>query len=151
METSYAQALWQMIQRGTSPKKAVDALHESLLVRGREALMPRIGKAFARIAARDNEQNGITLSIAHAGDERKARQAAKEILSEIKASADDVNVKVDDSLIGGWRLEGREMLVDASWKKHLIDIYGKVTNTQYPDASVGAPTQQASGYNRATQ
>jgi len=108
-----------------APKKAVDALHESLVVRGRQALMPRIAGAFSRIAARDQGRNGIVLSIAHESDERKAMREAKEVLSEMGASASDVSVNVDDSLIGGWRLEGREMLVDASFKKSLLEMYNR--------------------------
>src|SRR3989338_11512522 len=108
METSYAQALWQMIERGMAPTKAVKALHESLVVRGRQALMPRIARAFARIAARDNERNGVVLSVAHVNDEKKAKREAKEVLSEMNVAAGEVKVAVDDSLIGGWRLEGRE-------------------------------------------
>ena len=127
METTYATALWEVIRRGMTLKKAVDALHAALHAHGREALMPRIGKAFARIAARDSERNDITLSIAHAGSERKALREAKAILSQINAKADDITVTVDDSLIGGWRLEGRERLVDASFKKSLLEMYNRST------------------------
>ena len=127
METAYAQALWQLIQRGTAPKKAVEQLHENLQQKGRAALMPRIARAFARIAERDHGKNGITLTVAHEKDERSAKHAVKNTLDELKAAAKDVTVKIDPSLIGGWRLEGRETLVDASWKKSLLLIYNRAT------------------------
>ena len=127
MEATYAQALWQMIERGTTPKKAVDALHKSLVARGRQALMPRIGKAFARLAARDGERSGLVLSVAHEKDERKAMREAKEVLAEMNAPKESIALKVDESLIGGWRLEGSEHLIDASWKKHLLSIYNRAT------------------------
>ncbi len=116
-----------MIQLGMAPKKAVDALHESLVVRGRQALMPRIARAFARISERDEGRNGVTLSIAHEKDERSAKRAAKDVLAGMDVAAGDVSVKVDDSLIGGWRLEGRERLVDATFKKYLVSIYNRAT------------------------
>ena len=127
MENAYAQALWEMVQRGMAPKKAVDSLYENLKERGRQALMPRIVRAFTRIAARDNARNGVVLSVARADDERSAKRAVKDILAEMKLSASDLDVKVDDTLIGGWRLEGRERLMDASWKKHLVSIYNRAT------------------------
>lgn len=128
MEATYAQALWQMIERGATPKRAVEALHESLVARGREALMPRIAKAFARLAARDKERSGLILSVAREKDERKALEEAKEALVQMHTpNQDDIKVVVDESLIGGWRLEGSEHLVDASWKKHLISIYNRAT------------------------
>jgi len=127
METAYAQALWHLLEKGISPKKAVGALHEGLVSRGRQALMPRIARAFARIAARDEKRNGMVLSITREKDERSAKRAVKAILAELEVSPSDVAVKVDTSLIGGWRFEGREMLVDASWKKHLLSIYNRAT------------------------
>ncbi len=126
MEKTYAEVLWQMIQRGTSPKKAVHALHETLTARGRAALMPRIARAFARIAAREGERTGMVLAVAREKDAQRAIRAAKGALASVGVKAADVHVRVDDTLIGGWRLEGREQLVDASWKKHLISIYNRV-------------------------
>ena len=38
-----------------------------------------------------------------------------------------MKVRVDDSLIGGWRLEGRERLIDASYKELLLSIYNRAT------------------------
>jgi F0F1-type ATP synthase delta subunit len=125
MEQAYAQALWEVIRKGTSPKQAVDALREALAARGRTALLPRIARAFARIAARDEEKNGVVLSIARAEDERKAKAAAKDVLAELGVKPAEVVVRTDDSLIGGWRLEGRERLVDASWKTALVSIYNR--------------------------
>jgi F0F1-type ATP synthase delta subunit len=114
-----------MIQRGMAPKKAVQALHESLVARGRDALMPRIGKAFARIAARDSERNGVTLSVAREKDASKSLRAAKKALSEMDVPVKEVTVVLDESLIGGWRLEGRERLHDASFKKSLLEMYNR--------------------------
>jgi F0F1-type ATP synthase delta subunit len=128
MESSYAQALWKVIAGGMTPKKAVDSLHESLAARGRTALMPRIARAFARIAEREEGKSGVTLSVAREKDERKAKSAAKEALENLGVKPADVSVAVDDSLIGGWRLEGRETLVDASFKKQLLDLYARATN-----------------------
>jgi len=127
METSYAQALWQLIERGATPKKALEQLRENLETKGRMALMPRIALAFARIAERNTGKRGVTLTVAHESDERRAKSAIKDVLAEIQATPKDVTVKVDDSLIGGWRLEGRELLVDASWKRHLLSIYNRAT------------------------
>lgn len=127
MEATYAQALWHMIERGTAPKKAVQSLYDSLVVRGRQALMPRIAKAFARLAARDSKRSGLILSVAHEKDERKAMREAKEVLGQMNASKNEMTVQLDESLIGGWRLEGSEHLIDASWKKHLLSIYNRAT------------------------
>jgi F0F1-type ATP synthase delta subunit len=88
--------------------------------------MPRIGKAFERIATRELSKSRITLSVAREKDERSAKAAAKEVLSALKLDAKDIALEVDDSLIGGWRLEGSEILMDRSYKTRLLEIFKKV-------------------------
>jgi F0F1-type ATP synthase delta subunit len=127
METAYAQALWNLIERGMTPKKAVEGLLGSLKRTGRLALMPRVARAFARIAARNGARDAVVLSIARETDERSAKRAVKAVLDELGVAANELEVKIDDSLIGGWRLEGRERLMDASWKKHLVSLYNRAT------------------------
>lgn len=127
MENEYAQALWETIQKGKVPHEAVRALHAYLLEKGRVALMPRIALAFRRIAERERARSGTTLSVARATDEHAALRETKDLLSEMDVSQGDVEVRVDESLVGGWRLEGRETLVDASFKKNLLDMYNRAT------------------------
>ncbi|HVU75870.1 MAG TPA: F0F1 ATP synthase subunit delta [Candidatus Paceibacterota bacterium] len=126
MEQAYAQALWKMVEEGMAPSKAVQSLSEILKQHGRLALMPRIGKAFERIAARELSKSRITLSVAREKDERSAKAAAKEVLSALKLDAKDIALEVDDSLIGGWSLEGSEILMDRSYKTRLLEIFKKV-------------------------
>lgn len=127
METIYAQALLKAIQAGTQPKKAVQALADLLKREGRIALLPRIGKAFERLATREAQRSAVVLTVAHERDARSARADAKHVLESLAAEKDDVEVRVDGSLIGGWRLEGRGTLVDASYKKSLLDMYNRAT------------------------
>ncbi len=127
MEQAYAQALWKMIERGMAPHKAVHALHESLVAHGRESLMPRIGRALKRLAERNAATGDVVLTVAREHDVRTAHHQIKEVLSALGVEAHDLKTRVDDTIIGGWRLEGRETLIDASYKRQLLDIYGRVT------------------------
>ncbi len=127
MENAYAQALWGMVQKGKKPAEAVRLLKTSLEVRGRAALLPKIARAFARLAAREEGRSKMTLSVARAKDAKKAIKEVEKFLAEQKISDVDVCEEIDESLIGGWRLEGRGVLVDASWKKSLLSIYNAAT------------------------
>src|SRR5438094_502380 len=110
METMYAQALWEMVKRGMKPALAVKAMYQKLVAQGRSELMPRIGRALARLAARENARDRITLSVARESDARSAHQKAKEVIAELGVESKDVETAVDESLIGGWRIEGKEIL-----------------------------------------
>ncbi len=128
MQEAYAQALWQTASRGMEPKKAVRALKDRLAAEGRERLLPQIGRAYLRIAEREMRRTRTTLSIAHGKDEARAKKAARE-LSGTEGLPKDLDVAIDESLIGGWRLEGNGQLIDASFKKDLLEIYHRTTGT----------------------
>lgn len=123
MEQAYAQALWQMVERGTAPSKAVHALAAMLKEHGREALLPRIARAFERLAQREARKDDVVLTVAREKDLAHAKKEVKEVLSSLGIESSDLKTQVDDSLIGGWRLEGKEHLVDASYKQQLLNIF----------------------------
>jgi F0F1-type ATP synthase delta subunit len=127
MEHTYAQALWNMIEEGTAPSKALRALRDSLKENGRESLLPRIGRAFARIAERETRRSDMVLTVAREKDERKVRTQVKEVIAKLGIDGKDLKTRIDDTLIGGWRLEGRGHLVDASFKKQLLTMYNRTT------------------------
>jgi F0F1-type ATP synthase delta subunit len=122
MEHSYAQALYQAIAGGTDAKKAVHALAERLMREGRITLMSRIAKAFVRVAEREGAKSRTQLYVARTQDAHRAQEAAQKF-----AAVEKHDVRVDETLIGGWRLEHKDTLVDASYKKHLLEIFNKVT------------------------
>ena len=118
MENLYAQALWKSIEKGRDPKETVSALANILEIGGRSELMPRIRRAFLRlVASESNSQPRVY--VAHASDGEKAFK---------ESGISEADVIVDETLIGGWRLETAETLIDNSFKKHLLSIYSNVTN-----------------------
>jgi F0F1-type ATP synthase delta subunit len=123
METAYAQALWNTVEKGIDPKKALAALYEKVIREGRGALLPRIARAFARIAQQSDNRTRTTVTIADPAHEALARRE----VTHTHGDAKDIRVVIDPTLIGGWRLESGEQLTDASYKKQLLNIYRTVT------------------------
>ena len=113
----YAQALFHLMQKGTDPKDAVAKVHAALEARGRVALLPQIARAFRRLAEREARKNHSTLTVANKQDEKEAR---------VKSGAKDAELVVDENVIGGWRLEDKERLVDTTFRKQLLSIYNGV-------------------------
>ena len=120
MPQAYAQALWNLIERGIKLRAAVEKIHLVLKSRSREALMPMISRAFRRLAQREELKNQSILSVANKKDERAARRAS---------GARDAELSIDETLIGGWRLIDKGHLTDASWKSGLMSIYNATTKT----------------------
>jgi F0F1-type ATP synthase delta subunit len=113
MEKLYAQALWKAIENGRSPKDAVESLAKLLKKQGRLDLMSKISRAFVRLAEA-NRGNRSRIFVAKQKDAPHALAAS---------GMSEADVCVDESLIGGWRLEGGNEVVDRSFKKYLLDIY----------------------------
>lgn len=120
MEKAYAQALWELIQKGEKPKEAVAKIQTALSEKGRAALMPAVGRAFERLAAREALKNRSVLVVARASDEAKARR---------ESGAKDAEIRVDESIIGGWKLFDKGQMTDESWKSALVSIYQASTRT----------------------
>lgn len=127
MYDTYAQVLWKLAESGMKPKEAVAKLRERLVAEGRENLLPHIARAFTRLAERKLQKGRVMLSVAREKDAAKAKREIKELLRQLDIEPADVALEVDDTLIGGWRLEGRECLYDASFKKRLLSIYNAAT------------------------
>jgi F0F1-type ATP synthase delta subunit len=115
MEQAYAQALLKSVHAGTSPKEAVSAVAHALKAQGRIELMPRIVRALTRLAEREHN-NRPRVYVAREKDGRAAFAS-----SGVK----EADVCIDETLIGGWRLEDGETLMDASFKKMLLDMYNR--------------------------
>ena len=128
MEHAYAQALWRSVQSGMNPKTAVARLMEVLKVHGREALTSRIARSFERIAERELAHTRLVVSVVREKEARRALKRAKRALGTLKAKPKEVETRIDETLIGGWRLEGQEHLIDASFKRYLLDMYTRVTS-----------------------
>lgn len=118
MQNSYATALWKTIQSGTDVKRAAQLLREALVRRGRVSLLPQIARSLARLAAREAQKNRSVLIIARKSDEKVARK---------ESGAHEAELALDESLIGGWRLESGELVRDTSWKSSLLSIYNLST------------------------
>lgn len=114
----YAQALLTLIKNGENPKEVIARMHAALFAKGRAALLPRIVRSFSRLAHQDMRRHRSILYFAKSAEEKSARAGAR---------APEAKAVVDETLIGGWRLEEGERLTDVSWKKHLLELYTRIT------------------------
>lgn len=129
MDKDYAKALWKILEDGAKPKEAVKTLYETLKARGRLGLLSKIARAFSLLASRDESQNRIVLAVARASDAKRALKEAEAMLKNAGVKPSKMKTDVEESLIGGWRLEGKEALHDNSYKKHLLSMYNRITIT----------------------
>ncbi len=124
MPEAYAQVLNRLLEKGEAPHAAVQKVHESLKASGRTALFPKIARAFERLMHKKNSRTAVRLFVATEGDSRNAKHEAEHALG---TTHEHMQVVSDQSLIGGWRVEAGEKLVDMSYKKALLSIFNRAT------------------------
>lgn len=116
MEKRYAQALLAMVARGVTPHDAVAKVSVLLQTKGKVPLLPRIARAVRMIGERaERQQPVITIT-----DRTQAPHVAKQ------NNVEQAQIIEDRTLIGGWRIFNGTKLKDASYKRHLKEIYSRV-------------------------
>lgn len=123
----YAGAVIEMTKRGATAKEAVHTLAKHLERRGMPNVMRRLRGSLEKKALTEGRRSTVVLEVADHHHAAVARKETAEHLQALGATADEVTVREDDSLIGGWRLMGKSTLVDNSFKKHLLSFYKQIT------------------------
>ncbi len=113
----YAQILRELPQ----DRKHEDHFFAILKRRGHEKLLPAILSAYERILAKESKTAKEVVVVAHEKEGVKAKAHAE------KFGAVDPTVRVDHTIVGGWRYMGKSTLVDHTYKRALLDLYRKMT------------------------
>lgn len=124
MPEVYAHVLVRMVDKGDAPHTAVQKLQENLAEHGRSALLPKIAHAFERLMQKRRQKTDVRLFVAHHDDARHAKGEAEHALG---STHEHMHVHTDTSLVGGWRVEAGERLVDMTYKKQLLSIFNRAT------------------------
>ena len=121
MEKEYALVLSKQLENGMDEEKLVAGLVGHLKAEGRMKLLPGIVRELKNLHARTSALLP-TIEIASESEKAAALSAAK---AEGIASPE---VRVNPSLIRGWRLRSKDTLVDRSAKQALVDLYQRITH-----------------------
>lgn len=117
MPESYAHALIAAA-RTHGAEQAVAGLARTLKGKGREKLLSRIARLVARHALVEERRPKELVVVA---SEERVPEAKKE------AGLPNASVAVDPTLVGGWRSFAHGVLTDASYKRHLTNLFTRIT------------------------
>ena len=115
----FAQALKMVVDKGLDANTAFDNLLKLLKKKGAISILPKILKEFKKILEIQAIQKP-TLSVS-------TEDAFKQTLSKLNLKESEVNKKIDETLIGGYKFEENGILTDHSYKKALLDLYRNIT------------------------
>ncbi len=129
----YAEALYGAL-KGKNEKEASAVstrFYEGIKRRGHAGLLRLIPAELLKIADRDRIKNEVQLVTATDSSHAKWAHAydhyEKEGIVPVGSVRSDV---VDETIIGGFQIRGKNILIDGSYKKSLVDLYRNITNTK---------------------
>jgi F0F1-type ATP synthase delta subunit len=121
MPIDYAKAIVRLKKRGElTDAKIAENLRLHLTRTGKLKLLPAIVRELKKLSYKKDEL--AVLEIASESERNQAMTAVTEL------GLEKHEVRVNASLISGWRVKSKGNLIDRSGKRFLIDLYRSVTN-----------------------
>ena len=126
MKNNYIEAVLEMIEAGKESKEVLAGLKKTLATRGHERLYAPVLRGVARVLE-SKEAAAVEVVVAKEADAKAFATAINEALQELSIT-EKPTVTVDETVIGGFVVEGRTQRFDASYKTKLVQLYRKITN-----------------------
>ncbi len=127
----YAEALYEALKGKNEKEAGVVArlFFASVKARGHAGLLRLIPTELEKITKREYEKNVTYLVTATASSHAKWSHAYDHYEKEGIVSVDGVRRNiVDDTIIGGFQIRSKNILIDSSYKRSLVELYQNITN-----------------------
>lgn len=125
---SYAHALHQAARNADRVRQ--EELFQNLLhilkTKGHQRLLPQILHEYERLMAHVQEQSKGVLEVTHQKDVRHLTKEIERACQKLHLTAANLELKVNDQLVGGFLLRKSGTLFDASYRRQLIELYRRL-------------------------
>lgn len=128
----YAEALYAALREAkteSDSKKIFARFRKVLSARGHEKLLHLISRELEKIIVREQAVSEVTLVTADLKSQNKWAHALDHYEKEglIQKRSAHRNI-VDESIVGGYQIRTKDILIDASYKKSLLELYRSIVN-----------------------
>jgi F0F1-type ATP synthase delta subunit len=127
----YAEALHSALKgkEESDAKRIIARFSEVVRARGHAGLFARIAQNFQIVARRAYDEQKVLVVTAHEKGRARGAFAYEHYQKEGTISSDAISEEmVDETIVGGYQLRGKHMLVDQSYKRLLADLYKNITH-----------------------
>ena len=128
----YAEALYRALKEAKTEgdsQKVFERFRKVISARGHEKLLHFVAHELEKIMEREQTSNEVVLVTADTKSQDKWGHVCDHYEKEglIPKGSARRNV-VDESIVGGFQIRTKDVLIDASYKKSLLELYRKITN-----------------------
>ena len=122
--TVYASALYSATQglNKEDTEKRVKVFIELVKSRGHERLLPSLSSSYEKRLSQKVDK--VTLTVASDKDLKRTKEEIRDLSGEFNLQ--DLDVKVDELLVGGYVLKSQNNLYDKSYRRALKKLYQKI-------------------------
>lgn len=121
----YAHALYKALKDSTDTEVLINNFVEILKSRGHYKLLPEILRVYKVVEEKNGESKPI-IFVSKKTDLELFEEKINEYKKEFNISS-DVDVVIDETLVGGFTLRTSDKIIDSSYKKSLLDLYRLIT------------------------
>lgn len=126
----YAEALHRALKgkQESETGPIVARFSEIVSARGHRGLFARIAQDFRTISLRAHEDQKVLLVTAQEHGHARGAFAFEHYQKEGTISREAILEEVvDETIVGGYQLRGKNILIDQSHKRSLVDLYKNIT------------------------
>lgn len=125
MKNAYVTALTESILAGTDIELALTRLRARLERQGHLRLYGQILKASARVLGAKLKETVPQVVVAKAGG--VSRETLLSAIARLSADQTTYEEQVDETIVGGFIIRFKDQVLDASYKRRLLDLYRHIT------------------------
>jgi len=126
MNKQYIKAVLEVIAEGKSPDTVIEGLVKTLKAKGHMRLYASVLRGVLRILETQKSKSGAIVTVVDEKAITKYSKAIKHSLSQLSAETDP-EIKIDNTIIGGFTTEFNNVLIDNSYKAQLVALYRKLS------------------------
>ena len=125
LSTKYSDILFQIASSTTSDEasKDTETFLKLVKIRGHAKLLPNILKEFDQKVAQSEKKSVSTLEVSKDADVSEAKKTLEADGNDLT----EIEIVIDERLIGGFQYEKDDLVIDSSYKKSLLNLYRKIT------------------------
>lgn len=127
----YAEALHRALKNKNKREYGdiIARFYVSVRSRGHAGLLKQVPAELEKIAERDRDRDEVSLVTANASSLAKWSHAYDHYEKEGMLSAGAVRRDiVDGTIIGGFQIRGKNIFIDGSYKRSLVELYKNIIN-----------------------
>lgn len=128
LASSYAKALYDVLQTGEDFSSVLKGFRQVLEVRGHQKLEAAVYKQLIALYEQQEQSDTAVVTVVKESDVEALKADIAETLTSLGAATAEYTVVENEHAVGGYTVRAGHEYVDKSYKKALVELYRNITS-----------------------